>query len=69
MSEGPMRRMRGTATRPRHLAPSTRDPRRRSLPAKHGHAARPPAIRGYQSDTSSQHPRSSILPRLGSRSP
>ena len=39
MGEGTMRRMRGTAMRQRRLAPSTRDPRRRSLPAKHDHAA------------------------------
>ena len=70
MSEGRLRRTRGTAMRQRRPAPSTRDPRRRPLPAKHGHAARPQATREYQSDTSSkQRPRSSISPRSGAGSP
>ena len=70
MSEGRLRRMRGTAMRQRRPAPSTRDRRRRPLPAKHGHAARPQATREYQSDTSSkQRPRSSISPRSGAGSP
>ncbi len=70
MSEGRLRRMRGTAMRQRRPAPSTRDDRRRPLPAKHGHAARPQATREYQSDTSSkQCPRSSISPRSGAGSP
>ena len=70
MSEGRLRRMRGTAMRQRRPASSTRDDRRRPLPAKHGHAARPQATREYQSDTSSQQrPRSSISPRSGAGSP
>ena len=70
MSEGRLRRMRGTAMRQRRPASSTRDDRRRPLPAKHGHAARPEATREYQSDTSSkQRPRSSISPRSGAGSP
>ena len=70
MSEGRLRRMRGTAMRQRRPASSTRDDRRRPLPAKHGHAARPQATREYQSDTSSkQRPRSSISPRSGAGSP
>ena len=68
MSEGELRRTRGTPMRQRCLAPSTRDPRRRPLPTKHGHAARPLATRGYQSDTSSpQCSRSSISSRPGAR--
>ena len=70
MSEGRLRRTRGTAMRQRRPAPPTRDSRRRPLPAKHGHAARPRATREYQSDTSSkQRPRSSISPRSGAGSP
>ena len=70
MSEGRLWRMRGTPMRQRRPAPSTRDARRRPLPAKHGHVARPQATREYQSDTSSkQRPRSSISPRSGAGSP
>ena len=70
MSEDTLRRMRGSTVRQRRLAPPTRDMRRRPLPAKHGHAARPQATRAYQSDTSSkQRPCSSISPRSGAGSP
>ena len=70
MNEGELRRTRGTPMRQRCLAPSTRDPRRRPLPTKHGHAARPLATRGYQSDTSSpQRSRSSISSRPRARLP
>ena len=70
MSEGTLRRTREDAMRRRAMASLIRDSRRRSLPAKHGHAARPQATREYQSDTSSkQRPRSSISPRSGTGSP
>lgn len=60
MSAGTIRRMRGKTMRQRRSSSSTRDSRRRPLPTEHGHAARPQATRGYQSDSSSQRPRSSI---------
>ena len=60
MSAGTIRRMRGTTMRQRRLSSSTRESRQRPLPTEHGHAARPQATRGYQSDSSSQRPRSSI---------
>ncbi len=57
--------------RQRRFASPTRDSRWRTLPTKHGHADRPEATRGYQSDGSSDHarsstplrPRATILPR------
>ncbi len=60
MSEGRLRRMRGTAMRQRRPAPSTRDRRRRPLPAKHGHAARPQATRRSYRES---RERSGSLPR------
>lgn len=55
MSEATIRRTREPAMRQRRFASPTRDSRRHSLPTKHGHADRPQATRGYQSDRSSDH--------------
>ena len=47
----------------------TRAHRRRTLPTDHGHAARPSATRGYQSDSLSKRPDSSRLSRPESTGP
>ena len=60
MSEDTLRRMRGSTVRQRRLAPPTRDMRRRTLPAKHGHAARPQATRRSYRES---RERSGSLPR------
>ena len=65
MSEVTIRRTREPAMRQRRSASSIRDPRRRTLPTKHGHADRPEATREYQSDRSSDHDPSSIHLRPG----